>query len=125
MNIKPIRTKDDYKAAMARISELTSGDPDALPDIEFDELEILTTLSEAYENVYYKIEAPDPVEAIKFRMEQLGLSDSDLAPILGQRSRVTEILKRKRRLSLTMIRNLNHKLNIPLESLIGEYQLVK
>ncbi|OEF19476.1 helix-turn-helix domain-containing protein [Aliivibrio logei] len=125
MNIKPIRTKDDYKAAMARISELTSGDPDALPDIEFDELEILTTLAEAYENVHYKIEAPDPVEAIKFRMEQLGLSDSDLTPILGQRSRVTEILKRKRRLSLTMIRNLNHKLNIPLESLIGEYQLVK
>lgn len=125
MNIKPIRTKDDYRAAMARISELTSGDTDALPDIEFDELEILTTLSEAYENVYYKIEAPDPVEAIKFRMEQLGLSDSDLTPILGQRSRVTEILKRKRRLSLTMIRNLNHKLNIPLESLIGEYQLAK
>ncbi|MUK38856.1 DNA-binding protein [Aliivibrio fischeri] len=125
MNIKPIRTKDDYKAAMARISELTSGDPDALPDIEFDELEILTTLAEAYENVHYKIEAPDPVEAIKFRMEQLGLSDSDLTPILGQRSRVTEILKRKRRLSLSMIRNLNSKLNIPLESLIGEYQLVK
>ncbi|OED57514.1 DNA-binding protein [Aliivibrio fischeri] len=125
MNIKPIRTKDDYKAAMARISELTSGDPDALPDSEFDELEILTTLAEAYENVHYKIEAPDPVEAIKFRMEQLGLSDSDLTPILGQRSRVTEILKRKRRLSLSMIRNLNSKLNIPLESLIGEYQLVK
>ena len=57
MNIKPIRTKDDYKAAMARISELTSGDPDAQPDIEFDELEILTTLAEAYENVHYKIEA--------------------------------------------------------------------
>ena len=57
MNIKPIRTKDDYKAAMARISELTSGDPDAQPDIEFDELEILTTLVEAYENVHYKIEA--------------------------------------------------------------------
>ncbi|GLR74235.1 helix-turn-helix domain-containing protein [Aliivibrio sifiae] len=125
MNIKPIRTKDDYKAAMARISELTSGDPDALPDIEFDELEILTTLAEAYESVHYKIEAPDPVEAIKFRMEQLGLSDSDLTPILGQRSRVTEILKRKRRLSLTMIRSLNRKLNIPLESLISEYQLAK
>ncbi|MGF1906361.1 hypothetical protein [Aliivibrio salmonicida] len=57
MNIKPIRTKDDYKAAMARISKLTSGDPDALPDIEFDELEILTTLAEAYESVHYKIEA--------------------------------------------------------------------
>ncbi|WP_375322274.1 type II toxin-antitoxin system HigA family antitoxin [Aliivibrio logei] len=125
MNIKPIRTKDDYTAAMARISRLTSGDPDALPDIEFDELEILTTLAEAYESVHHKIEAPDPVEAIKFRMEQLGLSDNDLTPILGQRSRVTEILKRKRRLSLTMIRNLNSKLNIPLESLIGEYQLVK
>ncbi|WP_122035105.1 type II toxin-antitoxin system HigA family antitoxin [Aliivibrio sp. EL58] len=125
MNIKPIQTKDDYKAAMARISELTSGDPDALPAIEFDELEVLTILVEAYESVHHKIETPDPVEAIKFRMEQLGLSDSDLTPILGQRSRVTEILKRKRRLSLTMIRNLNRKLNIPLESLIGEYQLAK
>ncbi len=110
---------------MTCISELTSGDPDALSDIEFDELEVLTIIAEAYENVHYKIEAPDPVEAIKFRMEQLGLSDSDLTPILGQRSRVTEILKRKRRLSLTMIRNLNHKLNISLESFIGEYQLVK
>ncbi|OCH30618.1 hypothetical protein A6E13_04235 [Aliivibrio fischeri] len=72
MNIKPIKTKDDYKAVMVRISELTSSDPDALFDNEFDELEILTTLAEAYENVHYKIETPDPVEAIKFRMEQLG-----------------------------------------------------
>lgn len=125
MNIKPIRTNMDYKASMARISELTKGDPDALSDSQFDELEILTTLTDAYENIHHRIEAPDPVEAIKFRMEQQGLKDEDLAPILGQRSRVSEILNKKRRLSLTMIRKLNEQLNIPFESLVNEYKLVK
>ena len=125
MNIKPIRTEGDYSSIMLRISELTNDDPDNLPDIEFDELEILTTLAESYESSHYKIEAPDPVEAIKFRMEQQGLTNRDLTPILGQRSRVTEILKRKRRLSLSMIRKLNEQLNIPLDSLIGEYELAK
>jgi len=123
MNIKPIRTDNDYNITMARISKLTSHDPDALPDNEFDELEILTTLVEAYENIHYKIEAPNPVEAIKFRMEQQGLTDRDLTPMLGQRSRVTEILNKKRGLSLAMIRKLNDQLNIPFESLIGEYKL--
>lgn len=125
MNIKPIRTNIDYKAAMARISELTKGDPDALSDNQFDELEILTTLADAYENIHHKIETPDPVEAIKFRMEQQGLQDEDLTPILGQRSRVSEVLNKKRRLSLTMIRKLNEQLNIPFESLLNEYTLIK
>jgi len=125
MNIKPIRTEADYSSIMLRINELTNNDPDNLPDTEFDELEILTTLAESYENAHYKIEAPDPVEAIKFRMEQQGLTNRDLTPILGQRSRVSEVLKRKRRLSLSMIRKLNEQLNIPLDSLIGEYELAK
>lgn len=125
MNIKPIRTNIDYTAAMARISELTKGDPDSLSNSQFDELEILTTLADAYENIHHKIEAPDPVEAIKFRMEQQGLQDEDLTPILGQRSRVSEVLNKKRRLSLTMIRKLNEQLNIPFESLLSEYKLIK
>ncbi|PSV92414.1 helix-turn-helix domain-containing protein [Photobacterium iliopiscarium] len=125
MNIKPIRTNIDYKIAMARISELTEGDPDSLPDSQFDELEILTTLTDAYENIHHKIDMPDPVEAIKFRMEQQGLQDEDLTSILGQRSRVSEILNKKRRLSLTMIRKLNKQLNIPFDSLLNEYALVK
>lgn len=125
MNIRPIRTNIDYKNAMARIGELTRGDPDDLPDSEFDELEILTTLADAYENIHHKIDIPDPVEAIKFRMEQQGLQDEDLTSILGQRSRVSEILNKKRRLSLAMIRELNKQLNIPFESLLGEYELLK
>jgi HTH-type transcriptional regulator/antitoxin HigA len=125
MNIRPIRTNIDYKIAMARISELTEGDPDSLPDSQFDELEILSTLTDAYENIHHKIDTPDPVEAIKFRMEQQGLQDEDLTSILGQRSRVSEILNKKRRLSLTMIRKLNKQLNIPFDSLLNEYALVK
>ena len=125
MNIRPIRTNIDYKIAMARISELTEGDPDSLPDSQFDELEILTTLTDAYENIHHKIDTPDPVEAIKFRMEQQGLQDEDLTSILGQRSRVSEILNKKRRLSLTMIRKLNKQLNIPFDSLLNEYALIK
>ncbi|KAE8175596.1 helix-turn-helix domain-containing protein [Photobacterium carnosum] len=125
MNIRPIRTNIDYKIAMARISELTKGDPDSLPDSQFDELEILTTLTDAYENIHHKIDTPDPVEAIKFRMEQQGLQDEDLTSILGQRSRVSEILNKKRRLSLSMIRKLNKQLNIPFDSLLNEYALIK
>ena len=125
MNIRPIRTNIDYKIAMARISELTEGDPDSLPDSQFDELEILSTLTDAYENIHHKINTPDPVEAIKFRMEQQGLQDEDLTSILGQRSRVSEILNKKRRLSLSMIRKLNKQLNIPFDSLLNEYALVK
>lgn len=125
MNIRPIRTNIDYKLAMTRISELTKEDPDSLPDSQFDELEILTTLTDAYENIHHKIDTSDPVEAIKFRMEQQGLKDEDLTSILGQRSRVSEILNKKRRLSLSMIRKLNKQLNIPFDSLLNEYALVK
>ena len=96
----------------------------AEPDTkEGDELEVLVTLVEAFEEKAYPIEAADPVQAIKFRMEQQGLEDGDLVPYLGQRSRVTEILKYQRRLSITMIRKLHTGLKIPLECLIREYPL--
>ncbi|UQB41938.1 DNA-binding protein [Thiomicrospira microaerophila] len=120
MKIKPIRTKDEYQEALSRIDSLF----DAQPGTDAgDELEVLITLVDAYESKMYVIEAPDPIEAIKFRMEQQGLSDADLTPMLGQRSRVSEVLNRKRRLSLSMIRKLHQGLNIPLESLISDYQL--
>lgn len=120
MNIKPIKTKKDYQLALKRVEELWEAKPNTK---EADELDILATLIEAFEEKNYPIEAPDPVEAIKFRMEQQGLQPLDLVPYLGQRSRVTEILNRKRKLSINMIRNLNQGLKIPLESLIQDYSL--
>jgi len=120
MNITPIKTAEDHQNALARIDELW----DAKPNTEAaDELDILVTLVEAYEEAQYRIEAPDPVEAIKFRMEQEGLSDADLVPFLGQRSRVSEVLNRKRRLTLPMIRRLHTELHIPLECLVSDYEL--
>ena len=122
MQVTPIKTEQDYDAAMERIDTLW-GAP--IGSSEGDELEVWATLVEAYEAQHFPIDPPDPVEAIKFRMEQQGLSDVDLVPFLGQRSRVTEILQKKRRLSIAMIRKLHKGLSIPLESLIGEYPLVK
>jgi HTH-type transcriptional regulator/antitoxin HigA len=115
MNIKPIRNEKDLKRALSRIDkiiDIKKGTP------EFDELEVLTTLVEAYENLHHEIEPPDPVEAIKFRLEQKGLRSTDLTPIIGGRNRVSEVLSRKRPLSLRMIRNLHKSLRIPYESLI-------
>jgi HTH-type transcriptional regulator/antitoxin HigA len=120
LNIQPIKTEDDYLSTMRRIEEIFDAEPNTP---EGDELDVLTTLVEAYETRKFVIETPDPVEAIKFRMEQLGLADADLVPFLGQRSRVSEVLNKKRKLSLAMIRNLNHGLDIPLESLVREYPL--
>ncbi|MEV3811459.1 helix-turn-helix domain-containing protein [Aeromonas allosaccharophila] len=120
MNITPIRTEQDYDAAMARIDELW-GAPVGTP--QGDELEVLATLVEVYEAKHYPIAPPHPVEAIKFRMEQQGLTPEDMVTYLGHRSRVTDILNRKRKLTLKMIRNLADGLHIPLESLISDYPL--
>lgn len=120
MQIKPIKTIKDNQVALRRIEQLWDSKPNTP---EGDELEVLTTLIYTFEEKHYPIDAPDPIEAIKFRMEQKGLNDADLVPFLGQRSRVSEILNRKRRLTLSMIRKLNEGLRIPLESLIKEYQL--
>lgn len=120
MNIKPIKTEQDYEQALKRIEQLWDANPNTA---EGDELDILVTLVEVYEEKNYPIEAPNPVEAIKFRMEQQGLELIDLVPYLGQRSRVTEVLNRKRKLSITMIRKLHEGLKIPLDSLIQDYAL--
>ncbi len=122
MQIKPIRTEADNKVALKRIEELFDAEPDTP---EGDELEVLITLVNAFEDEHYPIEAPDPIAAIQFRMEQQGLESGDLVQYLGQRSRVSEVLNRQRRLSLSMIRKLNAGLKIPLACLIKDYQLVK
>ncbi|MGL4353477.1 DNA-binding protein [Aeromonas sp. A35_P] len=122
MNIEPIRTAAAYTTALARIEALLSAVP-GTP--EFDELDVLSTLVEVYEDRYHPIDAPDPVEAIKFRMEQMGLVKQDMVLYLGQPSRVTEVLKRQRKLSLSMIRRLNKGLGIPADVLIKDYQLIE
>jgi len=116
MNVFPIRTEDDYDAALKRIDQLMNAE---LETPEGDELDILVTLVEAYEAKHYPIPACDPIEAIKFRMEQMGLEAKDLTPIIGSRSKVSEVLNRKRQLSIAMIRNLHAQLHLPFESLIG------
>ena len=116
MDIHPVKTEDDYKNALLRIDTLL----DAVPGTEEgDELDVLATLVEAYERDHFPIEAPDPVEAIMFRMEQMGLDRKALEPFLGGRNRVSEVLNRKRKLSMSQIRRLHDGLNIPLENLIG------
>lgn len=114
-HVKPIRTKHDYAAAMAEIEGLwgsKSGTP------EGDRLDVLATLVDAYETKHYPMDPPDPIEAIKFRMEQQGLTRNDLAKILGTRTRVSEVLNRRRNLSIKMIRSLHQKLGISAEVLI-------
>lgn len=118
MNIKPIRTRKDYQKALKRLEAIFDARPGSK---EGDELEILGVLIERYEDEHYPIDAPDPIEAIKFRMEQMGYRQKDLAKIIGYKGRVSEILNRKRKLSLEMIRSLHEKLNIPLESLVQAY----
>jgi len=116
MTIKPIKTERDYRTALKEIERLWDAKPNTLRG---DRLEVLVTLVEAYEQRHYKVEPPDPVEAIKFRMEQLGLKSSDLAKILGGRSRVSEVLNRKRKLTVDMMRSLRRRLDIPAESLLA------
>lgn len=119
MRIKPIKTEKDYNQALERLEEIFDATPNSQ---EGDELEILGILIEKYENENFPIEFPDPIEAIKFRMEQLNYSQNDLAEIIGLKSRASEILNRKRKLSLDMIRKLNEKLHIPSEVLIQSYK---
>ena len=119
MNIRPIHTDADYRAALADISALMEADP-APGTSKGDRLDILATLVQAYEARHFPIDAPDPVEAIKFRMEQSGLTVKDLEPIIGRPNRVYEVLSRKRPLTLAMIRRLHRSLGIPAEVLIAE-----
>lgn len=118
MTLKPIKTKKDYQDSLVRLDKIFDAKPGSP---EGDELEILGILVDNYEKIHYPIDFPDPIEAIKFRMEQLGYSQSDLATIIGLKSRASEILSKKRKLTLDMIRNLHDALNIPTEVLIQCY----
>lgn len=116
MKIKPIKNEKDYEKTLKRVEKLWGAKENTS---ESDEFEILFTLIEKYEEENYPIPPPDPIEAILFRMEQMGLSKSDLAKYIGYKSRVSEILNRKRKLTLPMIRTLHKELNIPLEILVN------
>lgn len=117
MEIKPIKTKANYRAALKEIESLMSAKANT-PD--GDRLDILTTLVEAYERAHFPMDLPDAVEAIKFRMEQSGLTVADLETVIGRKNRVYEILSRKRPLTLRMIEGLHLKFGIPAESLIRQ-----
>lgn len=119
MEIKAIKTEQDYDFALSRLEELFHAPADS---VEGDEAEVLSILIEKYEDEHYPIEAPYPIEAIKFRMEQMDMSKKDLAKVIGYKSRVSEIFSRKRKLTLKMIRNLHDQLKIPYESLIADYK---
>jgi HTH-type transcriptional regulator/antitoxin HigA len=118
MNILPIRNEKDYQKALDRLEEIFDAE---LGTEEGDELEILSILIDRFENENFPIGMPDPIEAIKFRMEQMGMKPKDLAEVVGFKSRVSEILNKKRKLSLNMIRKLNTTLHIPTEVLIQDY----
>jgi len=122
MKIKPIRTKKEHKAALARVYELMERDP-AEGTPELDELELLAMVVEEYEDEHEPVLPPNPIEAIKFRIDQMGLKESDLSRMLGSRQRRSEILNGKRKLSLSMIRTLHKQLRIPAETLIREYKV--
>lgn len=119
MDIRPIHTKADHKASLREIAALMENDPEP-GTLDGDRLDILVTLVQAYEARHTPIGSSDPVETIKFRMEQSGLSVKDLEPLIGKSNRVYEVLSRKRPLTLAMIRRLHHSLGIPAEVLIAE-----
>ncbi len=122
MNIKPIKSESDYRKALDRLNEIFDAQKGSS---QGDELEILSLLIDDYEHKYYPIEVPDPIEAIKIRMEEMQLKQVDLIPVIGGKSRVSEILNKKRKLTVEMIRKLAFKLNISANILINDYQLVK
>lgn len=122
MNIKPIRTESDYRLTLDRLElifDAEIGTPDS------DEADILGLLVDEYEKKHYPIDAPDPIEAIKIRMAEMQLKQLDLVDDIGGKSKVSEILNRKRKLTVDMIRNLTQKLNLSPGLLIGDYQLVR
>ena len=119
MDIRPIKTEADYQAALEEIERLFGAAPDTS---EGDRLEVLTTLVEAYEDKHYAIPLPDPIEAIKYYMESRGLTRRDLESYIGNRGRVSEVLNRRRPLTIEMVRQLHARLGIPAEVLIQPYE---
>jgi HTH-type transcriptional regulator/antitoxin HigA len=122
MNIKPIKTEADYRASLKRLELIFDA---AIGTPESDEADVLGLMIDAYEKKHYPIEAPDPIEAIKIRMEEMHLKQVDLVDAIGGKSRVSEILNRKRKLTVDMIRNLNRRLNLSPGLLINDYQLTR
>lgn len=118
MTLRRIKTKKDYSEALDRLKNIFDAKKNTS---EGDELEVLSILIANYEEQHFPIDLPDPIEAIKFRMEQLGYSQTDLAKVVGLKSRASEILNKKRKLSLDMIRQLHDKLKIPTDVLIQAY----
>jgi len=122
MSLKPIKNEKDYQNALERLEVIFDASIDTK---EGDEAEILSLLIENYENEHYPIEAPDPIEAIKIRMEELNMRQKDLVGIIGGKSRVSEILNRKKRLTVDMIRELERSLQISASVLVNNYRLLK
>jgi len=122
MEIKPIKTETDYTQALKRLENIFSAE---IGTAESDEADVLGVLIDEYEKKHYPIEAPDPIEAIKIRMEEMHLKQIDLVNEIGGKSRVSEILNRKRKLTVEMIRKLTARLNLSPELLISDYQLTR
>lgn len=122
MNLRPIKNENDYRNALKRLEAIFDASIDTK---EGDEAEILSLMIENYENEHYPIEAPDPIEAIKIRMEELNLRQKDLVGVIGGKSRVSEILNRKKKLTVEMIRELEQILQISASVLVNKYKLVK
>jgi len=122
MEVKPIKTEADYQLTLDRLDKLFDAKTGTL---ESDEADVLAVLIDEFENRHYPIEAPDPIEAIKIRMEELDLKQVDLIPEIGGKSRVSEILNRRRKLTVGMIRNLAKRLNLSASLLVQDYQLTK
>ena len=122
MNIKPIKTEQDYDKALQRLEVIFDA---PVNSNEGDEADVLSLLIENYETQYYPIDAPDPIEAIKIRMKEMNIKQKDLVGVIGGKSRVSEILNKKKRLTIEMIRNLEKVLHISASVLVGNYQLVK
>ena len=122
MNIQPIKTEIDYRLALKRLEVIFDA---PIGTIESDEADILGLMIDEFEKKHYLIEAPDPIEAIKIRMEEMHLKQIDLVNVIGGKSRVSEVLGRKRKLTVEMIRNLNHRLNLSPNLLLKEYHLAR
>ncbi len=117
-NIKVIKTEAEYDAAMQRLEHIFDAKKDTP---EGDELELLSLVIDNYEKEHFPIDLPDPIETIKYRMDQMGYKQKDLADIIGLKSRVSEVLNKKRKLTLEMVRKIHHSLNIPTDVLLKEY----
>ena len=122
MNIKPIKSEADYKIALKRLEEIFDS---PVGTSESDEADLLGLIVDEYEKKHYPIEAPDPIEAIKIRMEEMQLKQVDLVDVIGGKSRVSEVLNRKRKLTIEMIRNLTKRLNLSPDLLITDYNLTR